>query len=104
MLDELKRLAEAATPGPWFAWGPEPSATINPEGAMFVQGPKRMYVDRAPGMRAEDAIYIAALSPELVLALIACVEAAKAMREDLWAENSRREAFDAALSALEEGK
>ena len=76
----LKQLAEAATPGPWRAYCRDNSSTF--DRSRFLQweleGPE------VPSGRGEffgeDACYIAALSPEVVLAMIACIEAADAMR------------------------
>lgn len=79
-LDELERLAEAATPGPWkqeYSGGhyAESVTAAKPRGgtitvARIGSGPKR---------RADDAAHIAACSPDAILRLLAVVRAADAM-------------------------
>ncbi len=89
-LDELERIARAATPGPWEArpphgwpvrddgWdeflifhGPDTSDTITPGG-----GEHGDY-----GLTAEDAAHIATFDPQAVLALIERVRVAEAERD-----------------------
>jgi hypothetical protein len=69
-IDHLERLAQAATPGPWInsqdASTPEYSAVSSRAKSCGV----------ALCEEDSDAAYIAALSPERVLALIKCVRAA----------------------------
>ena len=60
-LDALEALARAATPGPWEAHGHEVMRP-HPDGAYTIA--------EAMDSRA-DAAYLAALSPEVVLALVA---------------------------------
>jgi hypothetical protein len=81
-LDELERLAKAATPGPWT----RSSGTVNyrvygGDRSMVStcqqvgrHSRKRMEVAEAEG-RA-NAAYIAACSPEVVAALVRCVQTA----------------------------
>jgi len=93
-LTELERLARAATPGPWVSkWY---------EGDDFPM--IKLSNDTINDItRREDADYIAALSPERVLAMIAVIEAADRMRDSLgedWDTYARKD-FDAALAALE---
>ena len=74
---ELRRLAEAATPGPWESDGlevcqhwslPEPwHAVVNAE---ISCGPYCYGGSVRPIERDADAAYIAALSPDVVLALL----------------------------------
>ena len=76
-LAELRRLAEAATPGPWESDGlevcqhwslPEPwHAVVNAE---ISCGPYCYGGSVRPIERDADAAYIAALSPAVVLALL----------------------------------
>ena len=88
---DLDALARAATPGPYDRIGT--IVMITGEIGSVCQC---RYVS--------DANYIAALSPERVLAMIAVIEAAKAMRDKRDVEvvtDPRVLAFDAALAALE---
>lgn len=73
-LQQIAELARAATPGPETTW-----ADDGMEG--FLDHPE----------------YIAALSPERVLAMIAVIEAADAQTEDGWAPE-----YHAARRALDE--
>ena len=76
-LAELRRLAEAATPGPWEADGlevcqhwslPEPwRAVVNAE---ITCGPYCYGGSARPIERDEDAAFIAAANPSVVLALL----------------------------------
>jgi len=95
-INELRALALAATPGEW----------ANDE-----QWPRWVLANDEPlastvhSSRPEaDAAYIAALSPERVLAMIAVIEAAKAMHveydQDLYTTATNK-AFKAALAKLE---
>jgi hypothetical protein len=96
-LDELERLARAATPGPWSA-----------ESQFRVKHRRgyRAWDDVAQTMTSDDSAYIAALSPEVVLALIDVVRAADEMRAER--QNSTYipvaaiAAFDAARARLGE--
>ena len=103
-LTDLERLARAATPGPWelddefCVYGKHEYA---PRGIAYVGICRPVDGGRTDGA---DAAYIAALSPERVLAIIAVIEAAKAMRDKHDVEvvtDPRVLAFDAALAALE---
>ena len=97
-LDELKTLAEAAIPrGPWryIPWHVEEGpATVRQNNYGIVAG----------NFASDDtAKYVAAISPDRVLAMLAVIEAAKAMRTPALVENRDRVAdFDAALATLEE--
>jgi len=76
-LDELKALAEAATPGPWF---------LDAGGDTGVYTEARVSdtsTDVAWSYRREDEKFIAAANPAAVLDLIARVERAEAERVDL---------------------
>ena len=89
-LVDLKRLALAATPGPW-KWDGDVCAYDHEQEAPWLineRGKKVLYgqIDCDNSWSAE---LIAALSPERVLAMIAVIEAAEAMRE-LGVEISRR--------------
>ena len=109
-LTDLERLARAATPGPWVASDPEDS-----DGKFaWVDNDKRdfgsmctVYATSCPESPLANAAYIAALSPERVLAMIAVIEAAKAMRDMYsatgdWTQS--RGSFDAAIDAAREQK
>ena len=104
-LDTLERLARAATPGPW---------RVNPFGVSIRTGEYRApdSVRVADIADAEDcgccpteqgyatATYIAAASPDVVLALIARVRAAEAERDRLLAERDTPELHDFARGVV----
>jgi len=97
-LADLKRLALAATPGPW-ATSP---ATSSYFGVRTTCG-RMLYTSIIRGSQEEaqaNAAYIAALSPERVLQLLDVIEAAKAMR-DYAGVMPGAYVFDAALAALD---
>lgn len=82
---ELKRLAEAATPGPWqlsaYQWADDSRSYANvvpANGGYSICGQKSNRENsRAPQRRA-DLSYIAASNPAALLALIAHIEALEA--------------------------
>jgi len=102
-LAELESLARAATPGPW---------TVDHSDSWFVSARQHpnfgiCMLDGLLERRPANAAYIAALSPERVLALLAVVKAAEAMRERCRYEvagqlHGAACAFDAALAELEQ--
>jgi len=98
-LDTLKKLAQEATPGPWEH---ELRTNAYAEVGKY-NSPKRWQIIASIGLQncAMNAAYIAALSPERVLAMIAVIEAAKAMRVDPTYRSGYLQAFDEALAALE---
>ena len=105
-LADLKRLALAATPGPW-ATSP---ATSSYFGVRTTCG-RMLYTSIIRGSQEEaqaNAAYIAALSPERVLQLLDVIEAAKAMgnydRSNMTAVWEAEEAFAAALAALDKDR
>lgn len=67
-LELLRELAEAATPGPWETSTSE--ATMNDRSGYRFGPRNKPLVFRADQMRAADAAYIAAVSPDAVLALL----------------------------------
>ena len=69
-LEELKRLAEAAMPGPWTAGSGKSESP-------YVFGPRGSAV--AEYLIEEDAFYIAAIDPQTVLALVEAVEEARGL-------------------------
>jgi len=73
-LAHLESLARAATPGPWGRWNRDATRVRRYFGTSG-------YDDICQASTGENAAYIAALSPESVLALLAVIEAAKAMRD-----------------------
>lgn len=110
-LSDLRKLAEAATPGPWrvepqHGYTEDYIVTNHPSW----QGPGLLrYVgecglahgqEKRPQKFQDDAAYIAALSPERVLALLDVIEAAKAMFE-AGGVSDEDCAFEAALAAFE---
>ena len=103
---ELRALALAATPGKW-AVSP---ATSSYFGVRTVCG-RMLFTSIIRSSQEEaqaNAAYIAALSPERVLAMIAVIEAAMAMRHYFphiptqdFRHGDITAAFDAALAALD---
>ena len=71
-LDELERLADAATPGPWGRWALEDSLIVQSEDAQRI----------ATARRGDDAGFIAAARGALP-ALIARLRAAETQRDEL---------------------
>ena len=77
-LAELRALALAATPGPWIlepSDPDQPSRYVRTCGAMGDASPTSIRC-----LNLGDSSYIAALSPDVILRLLAVVEAAKAYR------------------------
>ena len=72
-LDELERLALAATPGPWigFVLGGQ-SASDFPAGWRWASGsmPRYVAVDKAQVLSPEDGAFIATCTPDAILSLI----------------------------------
>ena len=71
-LDELERLARAATPGPW---------RYEPHGMTWA-GDTWLQAEGLDGNAEANALYFAAIAPEVVLYLIECVRASQ-LREQL---------------------
>lgn len=98
MLDEIERLAKAATPGPWEC---APGDAIdhwelwNPKTTEYV-----VQDDSGVEPRFEDISYIAAANPETVLKLIAVVKAA--LNEIKHEPGNKLLELREALAALEE--
>ena len=100
--DELRRLAEAATPGPWFAHEAKRSANTKYRwvGRRHHQqngsGVCRIIGDPGPPDRKDaDAAYIAAANPAAILALLDRLRDAEAREARL------REALEAAPDAID---
>ena len=68
--DELRRLAEAATPGEWFASGKKEIGYISKADDQSCG----MLISLADANTHEDAAYIAAANPSRILALLDEVE------------------------------
>ena len=92
--DELRKLARAATPGPWGRWNRDATRVRRYFGTSG-------YDDICQASTGENAAYIAALSPERVLAMIAVIEAAMAMRREIDNPWCLTEAYDALRAKLE---
>ena len=73
-IEELKRLAEAATPGPWAA--AISSNMVNRVCATFE-------TICETGKNIDDALYIAAANPAAVLELIAEIERVTKQRDEM---------------------
>ena len=79
-LTELESVAKAATPGPWTAKDAEDGFGVAYDGDEVANLCQCIVVPRANGMLAhprKDALYIAAMSPDVALKLIAVAQAAK---------------------------
>lgn len=86
MSDELRKLAEGATPGPWEAHAPHGwMDDTYDEHLVFKAGDRSYEAQITPGggehgddgLRPEDAAYIAAVSPDVVLGLLDRLEVAE---------------------------
>lgn len=77
-LDELDRLAEAATPGPWFK---ESVLRTFPDGIFDEKGRLLVAIECCASMSIPEATanqaFIAAANPQIIKALIARVRAAE---------------------------
>ncbi len=90
--EALAKLATEATPGPWHS----PGISLRP---YTIYGPNDD--DLARAWEGEDAAYIAAASPDVVLALVRVALAAKAFSEVAeTAPKVRRPAIAALRAAL----
>jgi hypothetical protein len=79
-LSELERLAKAATPGPWVASEGRSNTGfvgVYESGVGFPVASTSVVWERAEAVELADARYIAAASPDVVLALLAVVDAAR---------------------------
>lgn len=103
-LTNLRKLAEAATPGPWHIHvaGDEEIGIVRTieterglEVAIATTG------DVSDEQEARNAAYFSRLSPDRVLAMLDVIEAAMAMRKPLPGAYDVCRAFDAALAAFE---
>ena len=76
---ELRALAEAATPGPWRHSGATVWAPVSPDDPTDYSGEAVAYVPTlGDEFDADDAAYIAAMSPDVALALIDRLKRAEA--------------------------
>ena len=76
-LDDLEAKARAALPGPWEV------ADVDPDGltcSIISPSEELDVIPRAP--HDDDAHYIAAASPDVILRLVAVAKAAKALADD----------------------
>ena len=71
---ELKRLAQAATPGPWHVSGYAPEA-IRSSNSIVRAVARRAAPEDTWDVARRDAAYIAAANPQAILALIERLEA-----------------------------
>ena len=104
---ELRRLAENATPGPWDSYRPHPSYRAYAVDQVMPAGHLGEAVATTQDVNAEEnAAYIAAASPDVVLALLDRLahmtearDNARAEVERLTAQVERVRALIAALDA-----
>lgn len=80
-LDSLEAKARAATPGPWHLWG---SDAVTIEASTFIATASDT---RPMPQQQADAAFIAAASPDVVLALVERVRAAEAHWSDCAVNN-----------------
>jgi hypothetical protein len=101
---ELRRLAEAATPGPWYVQKGRSNETCG----YVTRDPIEQYQRSITGWgavehRFEDAAYIAAASPDVVLGLLSDLAAANRRAEEAERERDAARAEAKALrSSLED--
>lgn len=90
---ELRRLAEAATPGPWHDGAAGNFRVYGPDGRDVHSGPIAEVAHRRdPTTRRSNAAYIAAANPQAVLALL---DDLQAVRGDLkFCLETMRQQFD----------
>lgn len=107
-LSDLKQLAEQATPGPWCMGDSDlPVCNVAVCGGSRQHSTlARMVSPSFVNMSADEGIanarYLAALSPERILAMIRVIEAAKRMRErSPGTYNDGTVAFERTLAELE---
>ena len=82
--ERLRELAERATPGPWDGRKSGPDFWPNPWFDVFKEGDYEIGEEAiADGLRAADAVYIAAAHPQAVLALLDDLRDAEAERDRL---------------------
>lgn len=84
---ELARLAEAATPGPWFAWIKSRTLQIDTRGGdgrlpAIINWPGFDGNDMSHGASKANARFIAAANPATVLSLLSEIAALRAMVEN----------------------
>ena len=106
-LDTLKKLAQAATPGPYYVAldDAEECGPHRNSGLSLVDTGRTGDCPIARLCETQSANLIAACSPERILQLVAVIEAAKAMHVTVGSETDNgKVAFDAALAALEGDK
>ena len=98
--NELRRLAQAATPGPWINYGRQPNGAGLPHSAV---GAKtliaRVYSEAYgdAGQETANASFIAAANPAAISELLDRLEVAERERDALRAENER---IDEAMESL----
>jgi hypothetical protein len=100
-LDELKRIAEAATPGPW-SWqerGYIENYDVLADDRFITCGDSREECNGAIG-KQDDAAFIATFNPSRIAKLLAVVKAARDLLDaESWGPVHVR--LDAALDALD---
>jgi hypothetical protein len=79
--EQLKRYAEAATPGPWYYDGRDIFTTHTGEGGHRLVVPLPETWHESQRVNEADARYIAALSPDVLLGLLAHLDAAERLVE-----------------------
>jgi len=94
--DKARELRDNATLGDWFSHSAGDTASTNPNGAHFLQGPREIYVDKSRGYSAEDAAIIAA-APEMAETIIKQGEEVESMRAALQEAEARLQVAVAAL-------
>lgn len=94
-LNDLEEKAKKATPGPWKESGMDICA---PKASTFLSGGLKLVVGDADYLNEEDQSYIAACSPDTVLALITALREAEETLE-LYTSRDGRVEVDPGLEA-----
>lgn len=103
-IDEIEKLARAATPGPWELFSRRRTNSIGNNGDLdtVVHWMGFEAAQQPYAKQRANAAYIAALSPERIIAMCAVIKAADALVDDCMFKDHPRQiaAYDAARKTL----